>query len=169
MQKYDSAVLLIGSPNLTFQAAASAASRLLESFEIDKLSAFYSGFAEEEASKIVRFMKMFFDKDMELTKLPTDLREAVTVLEQVLKQGKAIAVPTPGSLLGAVSLTLAAAKTGSDIGHVLFPSGLGPVCFTLTCLGTCNPCRCSATIQLRDYVFSTGIRLWRTWTAKQEP
>ncbi|MEM1509204.1 MAG: hypothetical protein QXY49_00630 [Thermofilaceae archaeon] len=123
MQKYDYAVLLIGSPNLTFQAAASTVARLLESFEIDKISAFYSGFAEQEALKVVRFAKMLFDKDVELVKLPTDLQEAITVLEQALKQGKAIAIPTSGSLLGAVSLTLAASRTGSDIGHVLFPFG----------------------------------------------
>ncbi|MCX8181010.1 MAG: hypothetical protein N3E41_06510 [Thermofilaceae archaeon] len=123
MSGYDLAVFLVGSPSLTFQTAASSIARVTESFNIGESLAFYSGFAKKEAEEVAYFTKKLFNVDLELKPLPRSLGEAVNVFQQVFKGGKAIAVPTSGSLLGAVALSAVASRVEADLGHVLFPFG----------------------------------------------
>ncbi|MEM1853203.1 MAG: hypothetical protein QXR56_05890 [Thermofilaceae archaeon] len=123
MAGYELAVFLVGSPSFTFQSAASSLARALEAFPIGECVAFYSAFAKREAERVSRFVKRLFDVDLELRQMSRDLGEALNTFQSFLSRGKALAVPTSGSLVGAVALTLASARTGADVGHVLFPFG----------------------------------------------
>jgi len=120
---YDVAVFLVGSPSFTFQSAASSVARVLECFEVGECVAYYSAFAKREAERVREFAGRVAGAELELRPLPRGLREAAETLRSELEGRRGLAVPTSGSLLGAVALTVAACRTGASVGHVLFPFG----------------------------------------------
>lgn len=120
---YELAVFLVGSPSYTFEAAASAVGRVAESFELGEAVVLYSRFARQEAERLSAFARRVFEIDLKLEEQPSDLGAAVARARQLLKGRRSIAVPTSGSLLGAVALSIAASEERADIAHILFPFG----------------------------------------------
>lgn len=120
---FDKVVFVLGSPSFTFESAASSVVRVLEAFKVDSVEIYYSSFAEEEARLVQRFARMLFGVEPHILTLPASLSDAVSTLRQALS-GDSLAVPTPGSILGAVALTRAADEKGSRLAHVMFPFGV---------------------------------------------
>ncbi len=118
----DKAVFVLGSPSHTFESGASSIARVLESFRVGEVEVFYSGFAEAEAQRLRGFINGLFGVEVSLRPLPGTLSEAVDVLVKELT-ADSLAVPTAGSVLGAVALTNAADRVGARIAHVMFPFG----------------------------------------------
>ncbi|MEM0093474.1 MAG: hypothetical protein QW753_03800 [Thermofilum sp.] len=123
MRGYDLAVFLVGSPSYTFASAASSVARLAESFAIAEAVALYSRFAKQDAEKVRSFAGRVLGLDLKLEEQPRDLKGSLEAARQLLRGRRAVAVPTSGSLLGAVSLSIAASVEGADVAHVLFPFG----------------------------------------------
>lgn len=120
---YELAVFLVGSPSYTFESAASSIARVAESFELGEAVILHSRFARQEAERLRAFARRVFALDPKLEEQPSDLRSALARAQQLLRGRRSIAVPTSGSLLGAVALSIAASIEQSDIAHVLFPFG----------------------------------------------
>jgi len=119
---FDKAAFVLGSPSFVFESAASSIARVVESFGVEEAVVFFSEFAQEEALRVQRFAERLFGVKVSLKPLPGSLGEAKETLAGALTKDS-VAVPTAGSVLGAVALTHAADRVGASIVHVMFPFG----------------------------------------------
>ncbi|MGB9787129.1 MAG: hypothetical protein ACPLRJ_07735 [Infirmifilum uzonense] len=119
---YDRALIVLGSAAYVFEAGVSSVLRVLESFSVEGVDLYASGFAVKEAERVRDVVARLTGVEVRVSEAPQDYRKAYQLFRDGLS-GSSIAVPTAGSAASIIGLTMAAAEKGALVAHVYFPFG----------------------------------------------